>query len=271
MTVYPFEIHVAGLTITGYGIMMMVAFLVAGWILAKEVERAGMDASVAWDTVVAGVIGGLVGAKVYYALLVGRTDALLSRGGMVWYGGFIGATLLILAWWAWKRLSIRTLADLAVAPLAAGYALGRVGCFLVGDDYGRPTDLPWAMAFPRGAPPTTAYSLQANFGVELPAGMPPTEVLAVHPTQLYEVALAFATFGLLWQLRRRVHQPGWLVGVYFVLAGAARFLVEFVRVKDDRFFGPFSLAQVIATIIMVVGAAFVVSRRGPAPAIARTR
>ena len=272
MTVYPFQIHLGSFTITGFGIMMMVAFLVAGWAYAREVERAGTDPAIAWDIVVASVIGGLAGAKIYYAILVGRGDALLSRGGLVWYGGFIGAVLLSLGYLAWKRLKVAPLADLVAAPLAAGYSLGRVGCFLVGDDYGRPTDVPWAMAFPRGAPPTTVQSLREQFGVQLPPDLPPSHVLAVHPTQLYEAALAFGIFWLLWRRRQHRHAAGGLFALYLVLIGAERFVVEMVRVKDDRFLGPFSLAQAIAVAVMATGALLLVRLRRPSqepPAPAR--
>jgi phosphatidylglycerol:prolipoprotein diacylglycerol transferase len=263
MTVYPFVIHFGNFAITGYGIMMMCAFLTGGWVYAREVERAGMDAAIAWDTVVFAVLGGLAGAKLYYAALVGDLGALFSRGGLVWYGGFAGGTLTVLAYMWWKRLPYRRLLDLISAPLAAGYMIGRVGCFLVNDDYGRPTSLPWGMKFPRGSPPTTARSLEQTFHIHLPAGTPPDQLLAVHPTQLYEVALAFLIFGYLWRLREHRHAAGWLFGLYLVLTATARFVVELLRAKDDRFFGPISLAQLLSLTVALLGGWLMLAYRAP--------
>ncbi len=263
MTVYPFQIHFGAFTITGYGIMMMVAFLVAGWVYAKEVQRIGLDPGVAWDTVVFAVIGGLVGAKVYYAVLFGDPAALLSRGGLVWYGGFAGGLVAVFGYMWWKRLPIRRLLDAIAPAMFVGYCLGRVGCFLVGDDYGRPTSLPWGIRFPQGAPPSTAEALRTQFHIAIPAGVAPTTVLAVHPTQLYEVTLAFLLFWLLWKLRRHAHAPGWLFGLYLILVGAERAFVEIFRAKDDRFFGPLSVAQVISFGIMALGGFLMTRYRTP--------
>jgi hypothetical protein len=90
--------------------------------------------------------------------------------------------------WKLRRERLRTpvFADAAAPALAGGYVVGRLGCFLVGDDYGRPTDLPWGLAFPHGAPPSTAGNLREMFGVALAPGIPDSAVLAAHPTQLYE-------------------------------------------------------------------------------------
>lgn len=257
MTVYPFVIHFGTFTVTGFGIMMMSAFLVAGWVFAREVERAGLDIAIAWDSVVAAVLGGLVGGKVYYAVLVGRWDALVSRGGLVWYGGFAGGTLAVMGYWWWKRHGARQLLDLIAPAMATGYMVGRVGCFLVGDDYGVPTSLPWGMKFPQGSPPSTAAMLERLFGATVPAGTPPDAVLAVHPTQLYEVGLMFAIFAAVWRVRAHSHGAGWLFGLYLVLAGLERLVVEFFRAKDDRFFGPLTLAQVFSIAVVVLGALLV--------------
>ena len=264
MTVYPFEIHLGAFTITGYGIMLMVAFLVAGWAYARQLARIGQPDTIAWDTVVFAVIGGLLGAKIYYAILVHRWDALLSRGGLVWYGGFAGGLVAVFAYMWWKRLPIRSLLDAISPSLAVGYSLGRVGCFIVGDDYGRPTSLPWGIKFPQGAPPTTALDLQTQFHVAVPAGVAPGAVLAVHPTQLYEVGLAFLIFWVLWRRLPHSHAPGWLFGLYLVLAGAERAFVEIFRAKDDRFFGPISMAQVLSFAIVVLGAVLMMRFRVPA-------
>jgi phosphatidylglycerol:prolipoprotein diacylglycerol transferase len=253
MTVYPFLIHFGRFTITGYGIMMMFAFLVAGWVYAKEVQRAGMDTAIAWDSVVFAVVGGLLGGKAYYAFLVRDPGALLSRGGLVWYGGFTGGLLAVFAYMGWKNLPIRRLLDLIAPSMVVGYMVGRVGCFLVGDDYGVPTSLPWGVSFPRGSPPSTAAALEHQFHIAIPSGTAPDQVMAVHPTQLYEIALMFAIFVFLWRIREHKHGAAWLFGVYLVLSATERFLVEFLRAKDDRFFTPFTLAQLLSVGVVLLG------------------
>jgi phosphatidylglycerol:prolipoprotein diacylglycerol transferase len=262
MTVYPFLIHFGRFTITGYGIMLMAAFLMAGWVFAKELQRVGKDSTIAWDSVVFAVIGGLLGGKIYYALLVHDWSALFSRGGLVWYGGFIGGVTAVSAYVWWKKLSIPAMGDLVAPGLAVGYAVGRVGCFLVGDDYGVPTTMPWGVIFPMGSPPTTARNLMQDFHVALPPGTPPEELFAVHPTQLYEVFIALAIFLLLWRTRRHRHAPGWLLGVYLALTGMERMFVEIFRAKDDRILGPFTLAQAISVLMVGVGAWMVVRAQG---------
>ena len=145
--------------------------------------------------------------------------------------------------------------------LAAAYAIGRVGCFLVGDDYGGPTDLPWGVAFPEGLPPSTAGNLAA-FGVTVPAGVDPSTVLAVHPTQLYETLLMFLAFTVLWKLRLKDWGTGTLLGVYLMMAGVERFFVEILRAKDDRFFAGFTAAQLTSVAILAVGMMLFTRLRG---------
>src|SRR5207249_2696236 len=121
------------LTITGYGLMMMVAFLMAGWAIQVDLRRRGMNEDYAADIVFAAVVGGIVGAKIWYVLLTGEWDALFRRGGFVWYGGFLGGVAAVLGLGWWRRVPGRWAMELTAAPLALGYALGRVGCFLVND------------------------------------------------------------------------------------------------------------------------------------------
>jgi len=252
MTVYPLVVHLGPFTVTGYGLMMMVAFLMAGWAIQLDLRRRGGREEFAADIVMAAVIGGLVGAKLWYVLLTGDWSALLRRGGFVWYGGFLGGVAgVLLAGWL-KRVPPRLTAELCAAPLALGYALGRVGCFLVNDDYGIPSSLPWAMKFPQGLPPTTVADL-TSLHVRFPLGTDPLQVVAVHPTQLYETALMFLAFAWLWRLRGHTHGTGWRFGVDLVLAGAERFLIEIVRAKDDRLLGPFTLAQATSVLLVLVG------------------
>jgi phosphatidylglycerol:prolipoprotein diacylglycerol transferase len=266
MTIYPLILRIGSFEITGYGIMMMVAFLAGGWLVGLELRRRGLREEYATEMVAAAVIGGIIGAKLWYVALTQDLGSLLSRGGLVWYGGFIGGALAVLLN-GWRlKVPARWTMQLGAPALAAAYALGRVGCFLVNDDYGRPTDLPWATAFPHGLPPSTAANLQTQFGVPVPPGVEPGTVLAVHPTQLYETATMLVAFAVLWKLRSRPAGTGWLFGLYLVFAGAERFLVEFVRAKDDRFLGPLTLAQLTSVGLILIGTALL-ARWNRAPEI----
>lgn len=256
-TVYPLNLHIGPINITGYGVMMMVGFLMGGWLMDRELRRRGWNHDYAADMTVAAVIGGIVGAKLWYVIATNDMGALFSRGGLVWYGGFIGGLIAVL-FNGWRlKVPLRWTLDLTSPALPAAYALGRIGCFLVGDDYGVPTSLPWGVQFPQGIPPTTAGSLQQAFGISLPPGTPPDALLAVHPTQLYEAVLMIGAFMLLWRLRNHSKGTGWLFGVYLLLAGTERFLVEFVRAKEDHLALGLTLAQFIAIGLVTAGAVLV--------------
>src|SRR2546426_6364480 len=139
--------------------------------------------------------------------------------------------------------------ELTAAPLALGYALGRVGCFPVNDDYGIPSTLPWAMKFPEGLPPTTVANL-TQMHVRFPPGADPAELVAVHPTQIYETVLMMLAFVWLWRLRDRPHAIGWRFCVYLVLAGAERVFVEVVRGEDDPVLVALILGQGRRVLVM---------------------
>ena len=250
--------------ITTFGLMMMLSFLTAGHVLKAGMVREGYDADKAWDLLFWAIIGGIVGARLYYVLLnyprlvADPVGMLFSRDGMVWYGGFLLATALVV--WRIRRLGLPLgkTADAAAPALALAYGVGRVGCFLVGDDYGRPTDSWVGVAFPNGLPPSTADAISRQFGITVDPAMIERygEVLPVHPTQLYETAMSTLIFLLLWRLRGHRHRAGWLFMGWMALAGLERFLVEFFRAKDDRFFGALTLAQVISLMLVGVGVAW---------------
>jgi phosphatidylglycerol:prolipoprotein diacylglycerol transferase len=253
MTVYPLVFNIGPLEVTGFGIMMMLGFFTAGWVIQKALVAQALNDAYAEYIIIAGVVGGILGAKLWYVALHPNTGALLSRGGLVWYGGFVGGTAaIILNGWR-LHVPTRLTMELCAPAVAVGHAIGRVGCFVVQDDYGVPTSLPWGMRFPEGVPPSTAGNLRA-WGVEVPADLPPHEVLAVHPTQLYEVAAMLFVFWFLWRLRNHGHAMGWLAAVYLMAVGIERFLVEFIRAKDDRMIGIFTIAQVTSIILLAIGA-----------------
>jgi phosphatidylglycerol:prolipoprotein diacylglycerol transferase len=227
-TIEPFAINLGPLPLTGFGLAVLLAFGIANVVTQRELTRRGhvAEAEATPDIVTAALLGTLVGATLYYVILT---------------------------------------RDVAGIAIAAGYAVGRTGCWAVGDDYGKPWAGFLSVKFPHGAPPSTAENMVRQFGAQLPATMPPWEVVAVHPTQLYETALGFVMFAVLWRLRAHAHREGWLFGVYCVLAGLERFVIEFVRAKDDRFLGPISTAQVIALTITLVGVLVMWARRGRIP------
>lgn len=262
---HPVEFRVGPLLLTGFGLAMLLSFLVAQILAQSELKRRGHDPEIMSDVIFAAVVGGLLGGKIYYAILSGDISTLLSRAGLVFWGGLIGGiigTSIVIRWrkWPFTRIS-----DVSALGIAAAYAVGRSGCWAVGDDYGRPWSGPFSVTFPEGAPPSTVANLSQLFGMAFPPGTPPGSVVSVHPTQLYEVTMAIIMFAILWRLRDHKHAEGWLFGVYCVLAGIERFIVEFFRAKDDRFIGPLTTAQVIAISFLIAGVVWMRMRGEVAP------
>ena len=238
---YPVLFRIGDFEITSFGVLVAIGSLIGIWIFQRELTRKGLpEAGV--DAGIAGVLGGLVGAKLLWTIEhVGDgpiTDLLFSRGGMSWFGGFLGGVGAGI--WMLRRRGIPVMAGLAAASpgLALGHAIGRIGCFLVGDDYGRPTDLPWGVAFPEGLPPTD---------------------IPVHPTQLYEMAALLPVVWLLIRWRRQGVADRTVFGRYLVLAGIIRFAIEFVRVNEPLA-GPFTLAHLISAAVTIAGLGILLSR-----------
>ncbi len=250
-----------GEAITSFGVFMLLAFLTAGYVTRAEMRRVGQDPEKAWDLLFMAVVGGIVGAKGYYVLLnwprlvEDPVGLIFARGGLVWYGGFLLATALVVWEIRRQKLPLPQMADLIAPGLALAYGVGRMGCFLVGDDWGLPTGSALGMRFPRGTPATTVTNIEQQFGVTVDPALIEQygQIIPVHPTQLYEVAASTLIFLFLWRVRKHRHAAGWLFMLWLALAGVERFMVEFLRAKDDRFFGALTLAQVISLIIVVVG------------------
>jgi len=242
---YPVLFRIGEFEVTTFGVMVAVAALVGLWIFRRELARSGLpvDAS---EAAIWGLVGGLLGAKLLWvAEHFGEarfTALLFARGGLSWYGGFVGGVGIGLLAIVARGYPLTTTLAAATPALAFGHLLGRIGCFLVGDDYGRPSDLPWAVAFPEGLPPTT---------------------VPVHPTQLYE-ALFLGWLGwMLLRWRRRGLPNRVVLGRYLVLAGSARFIIEFIRINERVALG-LTVAQWVSLILIVSGAALLgVAARRP--------
>jgi phosphatidylglycerol---prolipoprotein diacylglyceryl transferase len=258
---HPFFFHVGNIAMSGYGIALVMAFLIAWVVIARENGRRGDDVAFAGEIILAASIGGLVGSKLFYAAFVG-SGSILTRGGQSFWGGLIGGACAYSLWARLRHVSFFHYLDVIGMAIAAGYAVGRTGCWAIGDDYGRPWNSPFAVQFPEGAPPTTAANMQRIFGENPPLGSDATTIIAVHPTQLYETALGFVMFLVLWRLRDNRHAQGWLFGSYCVLAGVERFLIEFVRVEPDRLSIGLPIAQVVALAIILIGGLLMYARRG---------
>ena len=164
------------------------------------------------------------------------SELLFSRGGLSWYGGLIGGVGAGLVYIVFKGWPVVPTISAATPALAFGHLLGRIGCFLVGDDYGTPSNLPWAVAFPEGLPPTT---------------------VPVHPTQLYEAIGLGVLAWLLLRWRRSKVPDRILLGRYLVGAGMLRFVVEFIRVNERVAFD-LSVAHLVSLAAIAVGSGMLV-------------
>jgi phosphatidylglycerol:prolipoprotein diacylglycerol transferase len=242
--VLPVLFRIGSFEITSFGVMVALGALAGLWVFRRELARAGLP-DAALDAAVYGLVGGLLGAKLLYVFEHLEESSFLAlfldRGGMSWFGGFVGGLAAGYATIRAKRWPLLAVLAAATPALAVGQMLGRIGCFLVGDDYGRPTSLPWGVAFPRGLPPTLER---------------------VHPTQLYEAAFLAVLAWVLIRWRRKGIGDRTVLGRYLLLAGGFRFLLEFVRV-NVRVLGPLTVAHCFALAIAALGVVILRARARP--------
>lgn len=238
---YPVLFRLGGFEITSFGAMVAAGALVGLWLFQRELARRGLPAG-ASDGAVLAVVAGLAGAKLLWVYEHAGEEPLLalftSRGGLSWFGGLAAGLIAGIAYFAWRGYRFVPVLAAATPGLAAGHAIGRIGCLLVGDDYGRPTTLPWGVAFPEGLPPTTTR---------------------VHPTQIYEgLGLAILAV-LLLRWRRQGVADRVVLGRYLLAGGLLRFAVELLRIDERVLFG-LSVAHLGAMVMALAGVA-VLGRR----------
>ena len=245
---FPELLRIGDFQITSFGAMVAASFLVAFWVSGMEFERKGMSRQLHEHGFLASLVGGILGAKLLFLienvplsdLLSYPMHYLLLRGGLTFYGGFFLALFGFFVLTKKHKESFWKVLDATAPALAIGYATGRVGCFLVGDDYGIASTLPWAMPFPKGSPPTLE---------------------AVHPTQVYETIIMSLVFLALWKIRKQDRPVGWLASIYLALAGLERFFVEFIRNTTESPISGLSVAQIMALALILIGALKYVSLR----------
>jgi len=244
---YPEILKIGPFTLHSFGLMAMLGFLIPTLIMRREFSRKGMDPELANSIAVAAIIGGFIGARLYYIIehwqdfLLHPKDYIISGAGLVWYGGFFGGALAVIWLVRHYKVSFWQAADVVGPHLLLGQAFGRLGCLLAADgDYGPPSDLPWAMAFPKGVVPSQ---------------------VPVHPTPLYEIIFLLTFYTILWKIRKRPYPDGTFFGLYFIAAGIGRFVTEFWRTTPRLAFGWMSLAQMISIGMIITGLAIIYWRQ----------
>ncbi len=256
----PVLFHLGPLTVYSFGLMMALGFLAGDYSIRLECKRRGLDPEYSSSMVIVAAIAGIVGSRIYAILddlpgyLADPMSMIFSGAGFVFYGGLIGGLAGVFVVSRWYRVPFAVTMDLAAPALAIGQSIGRIGCLLSGDgDWGMPSTLPWAMAYPRaivGWNSATVLKLDDHY--RLVSGFVPG--VRVHPAPIYESLLYLGVFMILWSMRKTSSPPGRLLYWYFVLAGAARFAVEFIRINPRVFYG-LSEAQLIAIAMMILGGA----------------
>lgn len=253
---YPTLFEIGGLSFHSFGLMAALALIVPGMLIVRPlIARRGANPGFAIELVIAAGVGGFVGARIYYLAehwTVAKLDlggALFGGIGFTWYGGLIGGFVAVVGWTLIRRVPLGIIANAMAPATAAGYAIGRIGCQLAGDgDYGRESDLPWAMGYPNGTVPT-------------PPGV------TVHPTPVYEILIMLPIIWVLWRLAGRDHSGWWTFGWFLVLSGAERLLVEFLR-RNPEWLAGLTQPQWVSIGSIVVGTVLIfLFAHGPAEVV----
>jgi phosphatidylglycerol:prolipoprotein diacylglycerol transferase len=257
---YPDLFSIGPFTIHSFGLMLGIGFIIASFVLTKELRRKGLDPNMGSTITLFAVIFGVIGSKMLFLIeswndfIRAPISMTFSPGGLTWYGGFLLATFAIMLYVRTKKIPFLKICDSAAPALMIGYGIARIGCHLAGDgDYGTPTNLPWAAVYSKGTyPPSAAFrefpDIVKQYGVH---GVVP-DTIPVHPTPIYEFLMAVALFAVLWSMRKRITQDGVLFMWYLIFAGSARFLVEFLRLNPRLLIG-LSEAQLISIVIIGIG------------------
>ena len=260
INIFGFEFHLA---IYSFGLMLVVAFYSCYYFLNYDLKLLGYEEKLSSDIIFWAAVGGILGAKIYYLLenidrVINSFDPMsmiFSGAGLVFLGGLMGSTICVSFILKKNKVPWLTFANIIGPLIFLGYAIGRLGCFLVGDDYGIPSSLPWAISFPNGIPPTTTNTFSDLYPWIDISDYDPGDI-TVHPTQLYEALICFILFLILWKYRKSTKIKDILFFLYLFLAGVERFFIEFIRTNQKYVFELFSGAQVISIMMIIIGLYF---------------
>jgi phosphatidylglycerol:prolipoprotein diacylglycerol transferase len=247
-TTFP-SIELGPVTLRTFGIMVALGVVVGISVAARLGEQIGRPAD---DTINLGVklvVAGVVGARITWVLThLDQIDSPIDliavwEGGLQFSGGFIGAVLLGLpVFLRWDRLTRWRMLDRCMLGLAVGLAIGRIGCYAVGEHLGGPTSFPLASRYDGGS----TREGNGGEGRLLQVGD------VIHNTSLYEMLHVFVLSAVLWWLIRRRSTPGTAIGVFLVWIGVGRFATDFLRIYDDTVAG-LTGAQLMCLVLVPVG------------------
>jgi phosphatidylglycerol:prolipoprotein diacylglycerol transferase len=238
ITIGAFKVH-------SYGFMLCIAFILAILITYRHLKKHFVDPYAVYDMIIAALVGGILGARIFYIIgnwsdFSGNIASIFKfweMEGLVFYGGLLLGALAVIAVIRIKGLPLWIVGDAAGFSLALGLAVTRIGCFLNGCCFGKPSGLPWAITFPRAT--------QAFFGM-------PNRPL--HPTQIYESLLDMAIFIFLVVIYKRLKYHGEIFFLFLALYGLARFFVEFYRFHTNPHA---TLVFQILSLVLTAGAGVV--------------
>jgi len=242
--VHPIAFYLGSLPVRWYGVMMALAFLAGLWTATRRARLANVSGEIIADVTMWLMAGSIAGARFVYVTTYWKQEFadqpfrevfMIQHGGLVFYGGLIGAAGAGFGYLAWKKLPVWKIADILAPSVALGSVFGRIGCLLNGCCYGRACDLPWAIHFPADHE---------------------THGVGVHPTEIYDALLNLVLYLALAWLFRRKKFDGQILALYFIGYAICRTAVEFFRgdyPADHIHAGIFTSAQLVSAPILIVG------------------
>jgi phosphatidylglycerol:prolipoprotein diacylglycerol transferase len=254
--VHPIAFNLGSLPVRWYGVMMALAFLAGLWTATLRARRVNIASEIISDTTLWLMLGSIIGARFVYVTTYWKTEFagqpfsevfMIQHGGLVYYGGLIGATVAAMIYFRWKKLPLWKMTDVFAPSVALGSVFGRIGCLLNGCCYGRACDLPWAIHFPADHE---------------------THGAAVHPTEIYDALLNLILYVFLAWLFRRKKFDGQIFATYLIIYAVFRSIAEHFRgdYPADHVHHGLTSAQVVSLPMFAAGLAlmFFLSRRAGA-------
>jgi phosphatidylglycerol:prolipoprotein diacylglycerol transferase len=235
---HPILLKIGYIKVYSYGLMVALGFLLAVFLSERDAKKQNIPPNLIMDLSIIIILFGLLGARIFYAInnLQYYLDNpkeifMLAHGGLIFYGGALSSLLAAYVFLSIKKVSFLKIADILMPYIVLAHSIGRIGCFLNGCCWGKPTSLWWKVTYPG----TT---------------------IAVHPTQIYESILLLALFVFLKTLRKKSVFTGQVFLSWAIFYGLIRFLIEFLRGDNRLFFAGLTLSQIVSAVLFFIGILF---------------